>query len=137
MNLSDGRSLPAISPTDSLLSAPSFPLLPPLASPPHLQVCESLQMVPGRLGDFLAALCEFERGGGRSPVELFSLIRPVLQDWPDLLRDFAAFLHPDQAQHCGLVRPRMSPTGTAGLITAQFHTRRHVYRRSFLCCGAS
>ncbi|XP_067111341.1 GON-4-like protein [Osmerus mordax] len=67
------------------------------------RVCESLQKVPGRLGDFLAALCEFERGGGRTPVELFSLIRPVLQDWPDLLRDFAAFLHPDQAQHCGLL----------------------------------
>ncbi|XP_064801834.1 GON-4-like protein isoform X3 [Oncorhynchus masou masou] len=36
-----------------------------------------------------------------SAVELFSQLHPVLGEWPDLLRDFAAFLLPEQALECG------------------------------------
>ncbi|KAG5856477.1 hypothetical protein ANANG_G00008360 [Anguilla anguilla] len=67
------------------------------------RVREALQDVPGKVEEFLGLLYEFEQGGeGRSAVELFTQLRPVLKDWPDLLRDFAAFLLPEQALECGL-----------------------------------
>lgn len=69
------------------------------------QVCEALQVVPGKVEDFLSVLYEFERNPkGRTAVELFERLSSVLNDWPELLRDFAAFLHPEQARECGLVR---------------------------------
>uniref|UniRef100_A0A8C7FUL5 GON-4-like protein n=1 Tax=Oncorhynchus kisutch TaxID=8019 RepID=A0A8C7FUL5_ONCKI len=67
------------------------------------RVREALQGVPGKVEEFLGLLYEFEQEGeGRSAVELFSQLRPVLGEWPDLLRDFAAFLLPEQALECGL-----------------------------------
>lgn len=60
--------------------------------------------------EFLGLLYEFDQGGeGRSAVELFGQLKPVLKEWPELLRDFAAFLLPEQALECGLV-PCPSPT---------------------------
>lgn len=54
--------------------------------------------------DFLSLLYEFEQGSeSRSVVELFRQLKPLLKDWPELLRDFAAFLLPEQALECGLV----------------------------------
>lgn len=35
-------------------------------------------------------------------MELFSQLHPVLGEWPDLLRDFAAFLLLEQALECAL-----------------------------------
>ncbi|KAG7457904.1 hypothetical protein MATL_G00232200 [Megalops atlanticus] len=68
------------------------------------RVCVAVQDVPGKVEEFLGVLYEFERRGeGRSSVELFSQLRAVLRDWPDLLRDFAAFLQPEQALECGLL----------------------------------
>lgn len=68
-------------------------------------MCEILQVVPGKVEDFLGVLYEFESNPeGRTAVDLFGRLKPVLSDWPELLRDFAAFLHPEQAQECGLVR---------------------------------
>ncbi|XP_066530649.1 GON-4-like protein isoform X2 [Hoplias malabaricus] len=65
---------------------------------------EVLQVVPGKVEEFLGILYEFEqRPEGRTSVELFLKLKPVLRDWPELLRDFAAFLHPEQAQECGLL----------------------------------
>ncbi|CAB1334275.1 unnamed protein product [Coregonus sp. 'balchen'] len=67
------------------------------------RVREALQDVPGKVEEFLGILYEFEQlGEGRSAVKLFSQLRPVLGEWPDLLRDFAAFLLPEQALECGL-----------------------------------
>lgn len=64
-------------------------------------------MVPGKVEDFLSVLYEFESNSeGRTAMELFERLKPVLSDWPELLRDFAAFLHPEQAQECGLVREK-------------------------------
>ncbi|KAJ8290048.1 hypothetical protein GJAV_G00008140, partial [Gymnothorax javanicus] len=67
------------------------------------RVREALQDVPGKVEEFLGLLYEFDQGGERrSAVDLFSQLRPVLKDCPDLLRDFAAFLLPEQALECGL-----------------------------------
>ncbi|XP_076846738.1 GON-4-like protein isoform X3 [Brachyhypopomus gauderio] len=67
------------------------------------RVREAMQNVPGKMEEFLSLLYEFEQGGGgRSAVDLFSQLRPLLKDWPELLKDFAAFLLPEQALECGL-----------------------------------
>ncbi len=69
-----------------------------------LQVYEVLQMVPGKVDEFLCVLSHFEKDPeSRTSLELLTRLKPVLSDWPELLRDFAAFLHPDQARECGLV----------------------------------
>uniref|UniRef100_A0A8C9SXH9 GON-4-like protein n=1 Tax=Scleropages formosus TaxID=113540 RepID=A0A8C9SXH9_SCLFO len=67
------------------------------------RVREALKDIPGKVEEFLGLLYEFDQGGeSRSAVELFSQLKPLLKDWPDLLRDFAAFLLPEQALECGL-----------------------------------
>ncbi|XP_034161304.2 GON-4-like protein isoform X2 [Pangasianodon hypophthalmus] len=67
------------------------------------RVKEALQDTPGKLEEFLSLLYEFEQGSeSRSAVELFCELKPLLKDWPELLRDFAAFLLPEQALECGL-----------------------------------
>ncbi|XP_060777852.1 GON-4-like protein isoform X2 [Neoarius graeffei] len=67
------------------------------------RVREALQDTPGKVEEFLRLLYEFEQGSeSRSAVELFSQLKPLLKDWPELLRDFAAFLLPEQALECGL-----------------------------------
>ncbi|KAJ7985580.1 hypothetical protein DPEC_G00353550 [Dallia pectoralis] len=67
------------------------------------RVRETLQDIPGKVEEFLVLLYEFEQGDeGRNAVELYSQLRLVLGEWPDLLRDFAAFLLPEQALECGL-----------------------------------
>ncbi|XP_058609506.1 GON-4-like protein isoform X2 [Onychostoma macrolepis] len=68
------------------------------------KVYEVLQMVPGKVDEFLCVLSEFEKDPkSRTSLELLTRLKPVLSDWPELLRDFAAFLHPDQARECGLL----------------------------------
>ncbi|XP_073678098.1 GON-4-like protein [Garra rufa] len=68
------------------------------------KVYEVLQMVPGKVDEFLCVLSEFEKDPeSRTSLELLARLKPVLSDWPELLRDFAAFLHPDQARQCGLL----------------------------------
>ncbi|KAL2080489.1 hypothetical protein ACEWY4_024282 [Coilia grayii] len=68
------------------------------------KVCGVLQVVPGKVEEFLGVLNAFEREpGGRTAVELYHRLRPLLQHCPELLQDFAAFLHPDQAHQCGLL----------------------------------
>ncbi|XP_045077903.1 GON-4-like protein isoform X2 [Coregonus clupeaformis] len=68
------------------------------------RVCHALQEVPGRVEEFLEVLYEFEQDGDEhTSVELFTRLKHVLNEWPELLRDFAAFLHPEQAQECGLL----------------------------------
>ncbi|GAA6065495.1 GON-4-like protein [Tachysurus ichikawai] len=68
------------------------------------KVCEALQALPGKVGEFLSILYEFQSNpNGRNAVDLFMRLQPVLSKCPELLRDFAAFLHPEQAQECGLL----------------------------------
>lgn len=69
-----------------------------------LQVREALQHVPGKYEDFLRVIYEFETGADkRTAVDLYSTLRKLLHEWPQLLTDFAAFLLPEQALECGLV----------------------------------
>lgn len=81
------------------------------AVPACLQVREALQDTPAQVEDFVSVLREFEQvGEGQEVMSLFSKLRCILGDRTDLLRDFAAFLHPEQALQCGLV----SRTGVLG-----------------------
>lgn len=69
-----------------------------------LQVREALQDTPVQVEDFVSVLHEFEQvGEGQEVMSLFRKLRCILGDRTDLLRDFAAFLHPEQALQCGLV----------------------------------
>ncbi|XP_034722391.1 GON-4-like protein isoform X1 [Etheostoma cragini] len=69
------------------------------------RVREALQDVPGQVEEFVSLLNDFEQlGSGQEIMSLFRKLRCILGDRTDLLRDFAAFLHPEQALQCGLVR---------------------------------
>lgn len=69
-----------------------------------VQVREALQHIPGKYEDFLQVIYEFESSPQRqTAVDLYKSLRALLQDWPQLLKDFAAFLLPEQALACGLV----------------------------------
>lgn len=43
-------------------------------------------------------------------MDLYRSLQALLQDWPQLLKDFAAFLLPEQALACGLVSGRVDAT---------------------------
>nr|AAH16616.1 5830417I10Rik protein [Mus musculus] len=67
------------------------------------RVREALQHTPGKYEDFLQIIYEFESSTQmHSAVDLFKSLQTLLQDWPQLLKDFAAFLLPEQALSCGL-----------------------------------
>ncbi|XP_007946657.1 GON-4-like protein [Orycteropus afer afer] len=67
------------------------------------RVREALQHIPGKYEDFLQVIYEFESSTQRqTAVDLYRSLRTLLQDWPQLLKDFAAFLLPEQALACGL-----------------------------------
>nr|XP_037852138.1 GON-4-like protein [Chlorocebus sabaeus] len=68
------------------------------------RVREALQHIPGKYEDFLQVIYEFESSTQRqTAVDLYKSLQILLQDWPQLLKDFAAFLLPEQALACGLV----------------------------------
>ncbi|XP_055481667.1 GON-4-like protein isoform X4 [Psammomys obesus] len=67
------------------------------------RVREALQHIPGKYEDFLQVIYEFESSTQRqTAVDLYKSLQSLLQDWPQLLKDFAAFLLPEQALSCGL-----------------------------------
>ncbi|XP_064449756.1 GON-4-like protein isoform X2 [Mirounga angustirostris] len=67
------------------------------------RVREALQHIPGKYEDFLQVIYEFESSTQRqTAVDLYRSLQVLLQDWPQLLKDFAAFLLPEQALACGL-----------------------------------
>uniref|UniRef100_A0A8C9JUF1 Uncharacterized protein n=1 Tax=Panthera tigris altaica TaxID=74533 RepID=A0A8C9JUF1_PANTA len=67
------------------------------------RVREALRHAPGKYEDFLQVIYEFESGPQRqTAVDLYRSLQILLQDWPQLLKDFAAFLLPEQALACGL-----------------------------------
>lgn len=66
--------------------------------------------------DFVSLLHDFEQlGEGQEVMPLFRKLRSILGDQSDLLRDFAAFLYPEQALQCGLVREECSCGVPVGL----------------------
>lgn len=69
------------------------------------QVREALQDDPVQVEDFVSLLHGFEQlGESQEVMPLFRKLCSILGNRSDLLRDFAAFLHPEQALQCGLVR---------------------------------
>ncbi|XP_042296935.1 GON-4-like protein [Sceloporus undulatus] len=67
------------------------------------RVREALRNVPEKYEEFLRIIYEFESNVQKqTAVDLYAELRNVLQEWPQLLTDFAAFLLPDQALECGL-----------------------------------
>ena len=65
---------------------------------------EALQDVPAQVEEFVSLLNKFEQvGDGQEVVLLFRRLQCIMGDRIDLLRDFAAFLQPEQALQCGLV----------------------------------
>ncbi|KAM4736099.1 GON-4-like protein isoform 2-T2 [Anableps anableps] len=67
------------------------------------RVREALQSSPDQVQDFVALLNKFEHvGDGQEVTRLFRKLRCMLGEHTDLLRDFAAFLLPEQALLCGL-----------------------------------
>ncbi|KAM9851947.1 LOW QUALITY PROTEIN: GON-4-like protein [Aulostomus maculatus] len=67
------------------------------------RVREVLHDVPEKMEEFVSLLNEFEQiGEGQEVVFMFRKLRCLLENRTDLLRDFAAFLHPEQALQCGL-----------------------------------
>lgn len=68
-------------------------------------MCKALRHVPGRYEEFLRIIYEFESNAHKqTAADLYGRLRNLLREWPQLLTDFAAFLLPEQALECGLVR---------------------------------
>ncbi|KAM3596046.1 uncharacterized protein V6R79_007383 [Siganus canaliculatus] len=71
-----------------------------------LRVCDAVQVCPGVAEQLLQLLDQFSSTGGRGTLGaelLFDGLKGVLRLWPQLLRDFSAFLNRRQAQSCGLL----------------------------------
>ncbi|XP_041430573.1 GON-4-like protein isoform X2 [Xenopus laevis] len=67
------------------------------------RVREALQLVPGKYEQFLQLIYQFEMSRQeRTAMDLCERLRALLRDWPQLVRDFAAFLLPEEALECGL-----------------------------------
>lgn len=64
------------------------------------RVYEAVQMYPGLWEELMCVLDEFSTA---AVDVLYDRISSVLRPWPQLLRDFAAFLNRRQARRCGLL----------------------------------
>ncbi|XP_041099041.1 GON-4-like protein [Polyodon spathula] len=85
----------------------------------------ALQDSPGKVEQFLRLLFEFETSAEpRTAVDLYLQLSEVLGGWPDLLRDFAAFLLPEQALQCGLFEEQQA-----------FERSRKFLRQLEICFG--
>uniref|UniRef100_A0A087XCX2 Gon-4 like b n=1 Tax=Poecilia formosa TaxID=48698 RepID=A0A087XCX2_POEFO len=73
------------------------------------RVREALQDSPEQVQEFVSLLGEFEQvGDGQEVTSLFRKLRCILGEHTDLLRDFAAFLHPEEALQCGLLEEQQA-----------------------------
>ncbi|CAH2327579.1 GON-4 isoform X1 [Pelobates cultripes] len=73
------------------------------------RVREALKVVPGKYEQFLHLIYQFETNKDtRTAVDLYENLREILCDWPQLLKDFAAFLLPEQALECGLFQEQQA-----------------------------
>ncbi|XP_068423199.1 GON-4-like protein isoform X1 [Clinocottus analis] len=69
-----------------------------------LRVCDAAQVCPGVSEQLLQELDRCSSSSSSSSVDhLFRGLTRVLRPWPQLLRDFAAFLNRQQARRCGLL----------------------------------
>uniref|UniRef100_H2ZYA2 GON-4-like protein n=1 Tax=Latimeria chalumnae TaxID=7897 RepID=H2ZYA2_LATCH len=89
------------------------------------RVRDALRDTPGKYEEFLRALYNFELNlSQRTAVDLYSELHDMLQDWPHLLKDFAAFLLPEQALECGLFEEQQA-----------FDKSRKLLRQLEICFG--
>nr|XP_033493672.1 GON-4-like protein isoform X2 [Epinephelus lanceolatus]XP_033493673.1 GON-4-like protein isoform X2 [Epinephelus lanceolatus] len=65
-----------------------------------LRVCDAVQVSPGVSEQLLQLL---DRSSAAAAEVLYNGLKCVLQPWPQLTRDFAAFLSRGQAHRCGLL----------------------------------
>uniref|UniRef100_A0A3Q2XX14 Uncharacterized protein n=1 Tax=Hippocampus comes TaxID=109280 RepID=A0A3Q2XX14_HIPCM len=72
------------------------------------RVREALLDVPGKMEEFVSLLNDLERLEGQEVVGVFRKLRCILGNRTDLTRDFAAFLHPEQALECGLFQEQQA-----------------------------
>ncbi|XP_037130760.1 GON-4-like protein isoform X5 [Syngnathus acus] len=72
------------------------------------RVREALHDVPEKMEEFVALLNDLERLEGREVVCVFRKLRCILGSRTELMRDFAAFLHPEQALECGLFQEQQA-----------------------------
>ncbi|KAK2830975.1 hypothetical protein Q5P01_018906 [Channa striata] len=69
-----------------------------------LRVCDTVQVCPSLCEQLLQVLDQFSAAGPLGdPERLYNSLSCMLQPWPQLLRDFAAFLNQRQASRCGLL----------------------------------
>ncbi|XP_032365041.1 GON-4-like protein [Etheostoma spectabile] len=71
-----------------------------------LRVCDAVQVSPGVSEELLQILDQVsldQVSGSAAAERLYAALRRLLQPWPQLLRDFAAFLNRQQARRCGLL----------------------------------
>ncbi|XP_034456389.1 GON-4-like protein [Hippoglossus hippoglossus] len=70
------------------------------------RVCDVVQASPGVSEQLLQLLDQFSAAGpleaSGAPERLYDRLSGLLRPWPQLLRDFAAFLNGEQARRCGL-----------------------------------
>ncbi|XP_069372572.1 GON-4-like protein isoform X2 [Paralichthys olivaceus] len=71
------------------------------------RVCDAVQESPGVSEQLLQLLDQFTAAGALdasgAPQHLYERLSCLLRPWPQLLRDFAAFLNREQARRCGLL----------------------------------
>lgn len=68
------------------------------------RVCDAIQVSTGLPEQLLQVLDDFSAAGPlEAPEVLYHKLSSILQPWPQLLRDFAAFLNCRHAQRCGLL----------------------------------
>ncbi|XP_058475259.1 GON-4-like protein isoform X2 [Solea solea] len=66
------------------------------------RVCEAVEACPGVAQQLLQVLDQVSAGAVGADL-VYDRLRRLLHPWPQLLRDFAAFLNREQAQSCGLL----------------------------------
>ncbi|KAM9738637.1 uncharacterized protein gon4la isoform 1-T1 [Menidia menidia] len=68
------------------------------------RVCEAVQVCPGLSEQLLQVLDEYTAAAPpKAPELLYDTLSRLLTQWPQLLKDFAAFLNRRQARRCGLM----------------------------------
>ncbi|XP_073787873.1 GON-4-like protein isoform X3 [Danio rerio] len=97
------------------------------------KVYEVLHQVPGKVDEFLCILSDFVKNPeSHTSLQLLMRLKPILEDWPELLQDFAAFLHPDQARECGLLAEQQAFERSRGFLRqleSTFGEQSYLYRK--------
>ncbi|XP_061737827.1 GON-4-like protein isoform X2 [Nerophis ophidion] len=72
------------------------------------RVSQALRDVPEKMEEFVSLLNELGQLEGQEVLSVFRKLRCILGSQTELMRDFAAFLHPEQALECGLFQEQQA-----------------------------